>query len=155
MYPQAATESETLLAVGDLDYGSIPKGAENAYVKLPESRRELKRVIEAFGGNNSQGLSGSEATAKEIMARLSKVQYAHFATHGYFDALHLTEERKREQEQLKLNLLGQDHHRGGAAKNPLGFVGLALTGANDPKANGIFTGLNIVDLPLEKLRLCV
>jgi CHAT domain-containing protein len=45
------------------------------------------------------------------------------------------------------------------SKHPLGYVGLALAGANDPaKAGpdgGILTGLGIVDLPLEKLRLCV
>jgi hypothetical protein len=45
------------------------------------------------------------------------------------------------------------------ARNPLGYVGLALAGANDTKAagpeGGILTGLGIVDLRLEELRLCV
>src|SRR5439155_24338046 len=40
-------------------------------------------------------------------------------------------------------------------QHPLGYVGLALSGANDPKIGGILTGLGIVDLPLENLRLCV
>jgi CHAT domain-containing protein len=45
------------------------------------------------------------------------------------------------------------------SKHPLGYVGLALAGANDPASagpdGGILTGLGIIDLPLEKLRLCV
>jgi CHAT domain-containing protein len=43
----------------------------------------------------------------------------------------------------------------GLRQHPLGYVGLALAGANDSKADGILTGLGIVDLPLEKLHLCM
>src|SRR5262249_33504838 len=43
-------------------------------------------------------------------------------------------------------------------QHPLGYVGLALSGANDPttaEEGGILTGLGIVDLRLEQMRLCV
>jgi CHAT domain-containing protein len=48
---------------------------------------------------------------------------------------------------------------GVGVRNPAGYVGLVLAGANDPKSagadGGILTGLSVVDLPLEGLRLCV
>jgi CHAT domain-containing protein len=45
-----------------------------------------------------------------------------------------------------------------AARNPLGFVGLVLAGGNDPSradGGGVLTGLDILELPLGKMRLCV
>jgi CHAT domain-containing protein len=54
----------------------------------------------------------------------------------------------------------EDHPLAGlGVRNPAGYVGLVLAGANDPDRagpdGGILTGLSVVDLPLEGLRLCV
>ena len=47
-----------------------------------------------------------------------------------------------------------DAPRIGAGRHPLAFTGLALAGANSPAkpGDGILTGLDIVELPLEGLR---
>src|SRR5262249_26304370 len=105
---------------------------------------------------------GATATPAALKERLPKVRYAHLATHGYFDEFNLTAERRRAREQLEKWAYHADQPTarvGLGAKNPLGYVGLVLAGANAPtKAGpngGILTGLGIVDLRLEGLRLCV
>ena len=114
-----------------------------------------------FGQKNSDGLSGDAATAQAVRERLPKVRYAHFATHGYFNEKELTEERERLWKSLetwafqdKGSVLG-----GAGLRNPAVYTGLVFAGANAPKENdkdrGILTGLNILDIPLENLRLCV
>jgi len=114
-----------------------------------------------FGQKNSDGLSGDAATAQAVRERLPKVRYAHFATHGYFNEKELTEERERLWKSLetwafqdKGSVLG-----GAGLRNPAVYTGLVFAGANAPKEDdldrGILTGLNILDIPLEDLRLCV
>jgi CHAT domain-containing protein len=121
---------------------------------------ELKRVLEAFGQGPGDGLSGSVASTAAVRQRLANARYAHFATHGYFDAPSLTAESKRLQDYLEKWTLRADNALAGVGgRNPAGYVGLVLAGANDPKNagpdGGILTGLGVVDLPLEGLRLCV
>src|SRR5262249_39985973 len=73
-------------------------------------------------------------------------RYVHLATHGEFKADEFAAEQKRAAKALDLRLLG-DETRKIATKNPLGYVGLVL-------ANGeIMSGLSIIDLPLEDLKL--
>src|SRR5262249_34548055 len=102
-------------------------------------------------------LDGERATPDRLTADLPRARYAHLATHGFFATEELAAEKARERE------LVRDWHEGGvterrtAPQNPLGFVGLALAGANAPTAQntGIVTGLTVADLPLEGLDLCV
>jgi CHAT domain-containing protein len=119
----------------------------------------LKRVLEGFAGE-SDALAGEAATTDAVRDRLARARYAHFATHGYFDQAALSAERKRLKDYLEhWALQAEGHNVGVAAPNPAGYVGLALAGANDPSKagadGGILTGLSVVDLPLEGLRLCV
>ncbi|HEX5270061.1 MAG TPA: CHAT domain-containing protein, partial [Gemmataceae bacterium] len=153
---------ETLLVAGGIDYGRPPAGTKAAYATLAETDRELKRVLEAFGAADSAGLRRGEATPAALRERLAKARYAHLATHGYFDQDGLAAERRRTREQLErwtFNPEQATQRTGLGAKHPLGYVGLALAGANDPAHagpdGGILTGLGIVDLRLEDLRLCV
>jgi CHAT domain-containing protein len=119
-------------------------------------------VLEAFGAAGDAGLRQGAATPAALKERLARARYAHLATHGYFDQDGLTAERKRIQEQMQKWAFRADEPTqrvGLGVKHPLGYVGLALAGANDPTNagpdGGILTGLGIVHLPLEKLRLCV
>jgi CHAT domain-containing protein/tetratricopeptide (TPR) repeat protein len=154
LYPQKTNTADTLVAAGAIDYGQPPDGHKTPYASLAETDRELRRVLEAFGAANA--LHGAAATPAELRQRLPQARYAHIATHGYFDADAVTAEQRFLRKQLETLHLGESRsERVGLRQHPLGYVGLALAGANDPKADGILTGLGIVDLPLEKLRLCV
>jgi CHAT domain-containing protein/tetratricopeptide (TPR) repeat protein len=166
LYPQnkdvfgEKASGHTLVAVGAIDYGPARHGAKAGYPPLPESSRELQRVLEAFGAGAEQSLRQDRATPAELRERLAKAHYAHLATHGYFDEAGLHAEYQRVQQQLgqwayRANRMSE---RVGVAQHPLAFVGLALSGANDPATapeGGLVTGLGIVDLPLKELRLCV
>jgi len=161
LFPQKESAGrDTLVAAGAIDYGPAPSGTNAEYGRLAESGRELKRVLEAFGASEESGLSQGRATPALLKERLSKARYAHFATHGYFDQAGVSAERQYVQKQLEKWQFGleRETERVGVKQHPLGYVGLALAGANDPKSaadGGILTGLGIVDLPLEHLRLCV
>jgi CHAT domain-containing protein/Tfp pilus assembly protein PilF len=157
--PREPTGPDTLVAAGAIDYGQPPPGRKAEYLPLPETGRELRRVLDAFG--STEELRGPAATPARLIQRLPQARWAHLATHGYFDQAGLRAERKSIQEQLAKWQPGVERstERVGVRQHPLGYVGLALAGANDPGSSGpgggILTGLGIVDLPLEDLRLCV
>jgi CHAT domain-containing protein/Tfp pilus assembly protein PilF len=157
--PKPGTSPGRMLAVGDVAYGKSA-AAKVMYPALAGTGREIERVLEAFGPDHGDRLAGAVATAAAVRDRLPKARYAHLATHGYFDQAALAAERKRLKEYLeKWEFQAEGHSVGVAAPNPAGYVGLALAGANDPTTagpdGGILTGLAVVDLPLENLRLCV
>jgi CHAT domain-containing protein/tetratricopeptide (TPR) repeat protein len=161
LYPgKAGAAPDRVLAVGDVAYGRPAGPGQTKYQALAGTGREMKRVLEAFGQQASDGLVGDAATTAAVRERLPKVRYAHFATHGYFDAKSLSAERQRLKDYLDKWTLHEDSQRPGLGlHNPAGYVGLVLAGANDPSKagpdGGILTGLGVVDLPLEGLRLCV
>src|SRR5262249_17865506 len=72
--------------------------------------------------------------------------FAHFATHGFFDADTFAQEKKREDEVMKNRLFGEEKFRV-VKKNPMGFVGMVLSNGE------ILTGLSLIDQPLENLKL--
>jgi CHAT domain-containing protein/Tfp pilus assembly protein PilF len=149
----AAAAGADLLAVGAVDYG--PKG-KAGYDSLPATERELGRVLESFGLSPTAGLAGKEATRARLLERLPAADFAHLATHGYFDEEALTAEQKRFRAQFQKWDLGRSAEGLEVApRDPLGFVGLVLAGANEAGTAGLVTGLDVVDLPLERLRLCV
>jgi CHAT domain-containing protein len=116
--------------------------------------------LEAFGRESSDGLSRTAATTAAVRQSLTSARYAHFATHDYFDEQSLAAERQRLKDYVDKWTFQADRPPAGAGlRNPAGYVGLVLAGANDPQSagadGGILTGLNVVDMPLEGLRLCV
>src|SRR5262249_9048286 len=162
LYPPPPSQApDRILAIGDVAYGQRGELSKTEYKALPGTGRGLKRVLEAFGQKEEEGLAGDAASAAAVRDKLEGMRYAHFATHGYFDAQGLAEERRRLKKYLEDWSLGAEVQQrpGLGLRNPAGYVGLVLTGANDPaKAGpegGILTGLGVVDLPLEQLRLCV
>jgi CHAT domain-containing protein/Tfp pilus assembly protein PilF len=150
---------EALLAVGAVEFGKAPAG-KKGYEPLPETGRELKRVQEAFAAPAEGCLRGGKATTVAVLHRLPNATVAHLATHGYFDQDALLAEHRRATEQRKRWTFQESgtQRAGLGAANPLGYVGLALAGASDPsKADrgGVITGLDLLELDLSKLRLCV
>src|SRR5262249_61544182 len=85
LYPPKPSEApDRVLAVGAVAYGRSAN-PKSDYAALPGTGRELKRVLEAFGQQDHDGLSGDDATADAVRTQLPKARYAHFATHGYFN----------------------------------------------------------------------
>jgi CHAT domain-containing protein len=138
-FPRTFSGPESLLTLGGVEYGP------GVWPALPGTAVETKAIAELAPGN-VEALSKTDATAARLTERLPQARFAHFATHGEFQAEALAAERKRAAEALASGQLGDDSRKI-AAKNPLGYVGLVL-------ANGeIMSGLSIVDLPLENLQL--
>ena len=162
LYPPPPSDApDRVLAVGAVAYGKGMVPSEREYPLLAGTAAEQQRVLEAFGQEARDGLSGAAATTRAVREHLTQVRYAHLATHGYFDAQSLNAERARLQKYLQQEPLSVPDSplAGLGLRNPAGYVGLVLAGANDPARagpdGGILTGLGIVDLPLENLRLCV
>jgi CHAT domain-containing protein/tetratricopeptide (TPR) repeat protein len=137
--PRESDVAKSLLEFGDVDYG------ESQWTKLPGTKRELE-IIAAVAPGEKEMVRGTNATAKKLSGSLPNVRYAHLATHGYFNAAELAAEKVRLEQSLT-DRLGTFQKSTVVVKNRLGFTGLVL-------ANGeILTGLTIVDMPLEKLKL--
>jgi CHAT domain-containing protein/Tfp pilus assembly protein PilF len=152
-------KDKLLLALGEVSFGTAPS-RRKGYAPLPETGRELRRVLEAFAARPDAALRGEGATARALLDRLPGARVAHLATHAYYDEKALQEEYERERKARETWTFQErgSERAGLGARNPLGFVGLALAGANDPSkavGSGIVTGLDILELPLEKLHLCV
>jgi CHAT domain-containing protein/uncharacterized glyoxalase superfamily protein PhnB len=138
-FPRTFTSPKALLTLGDVDYG---RGRWDA---LPGTRVEVD-ALRPLAPVSPTTLTGANATPLALALALGKVRYAHLATHGEFQAEALAAEKQRAALARATRQLG-DESRNVAAKNPLGYVGLVL-------ANGeIMSGLSIVDLPLENLKL--
>jgi CHAT domain-containing protein/Tfp pilus assembly protein PilF len=135
-YPPKYDTVESVLALGQVAYHSA------AWPDLPATATELK----ALAVRAPVLLTADTATPARVRAELPKARYAHFATHGYFDADTLKVERKRFEEAAKNRRFG-DEVRPVAVSNPLGYVGLVLAGGE------VLSGLALVDLSLENLRL--
>src|SRR5262249_30763393 len=119
----------SLLALGGVRYGD---GRPWAF--LEGTAAEVGQ-IEAVKGPPASltRLGGAEADAVRLAAALSKVRYAHLATHGFFDAEAVSAETRKQQvyrERLEGYEFreGQTFGRAGGAgrRNPLGYVGLVL-----------------------------
>jgi CHAT domain-containing protein/Tfp pilus assembly protein PilF len=139
--PPKQTGADTVLALGDVTYGTP------AWPALPGTRLEIE-ALAPLAPAAVVTLSKTKATAALLAETLPTVRYAHIATHGEFRAAELAAEKKREQEALASwrEGLGAEGRRV-AARNPQGYVGLVL-------ANGeLLTGLRLLDLPLDNLKL--
>ncbi len=150
--PPVDDPAPRLLALGDVDFGP------GAFKPLGETDRELNRVADAFPVRAV--LRGNKATVPALRQHLPTARVAHLATHAYYDQKALDEEyaRIRKQRETWQFTPAGTERVGLGARNPLAFAGLVLAGGNDPtKADGggILTGLDILELPLNKMHLCV
>ncbi|HEV3144657.1 MAG TPA: CHAT domain-containing tetratricopeptide repeat protein [Gemmataceae bacterium] len=129
------------LLLGDVNYGTAKWPA------LPGTAREIS-ALQSIRAENCKKLTKADATSKQLTEILPATRYAHLATHGLFAENELTAENRREQDAVRnWQFTEWSLQRPVAAKNPLAFTGLVL-------ANGeVLTGLSLIDLPLENLRL--
>jgi CHAT domain-containing protein len=162
----------SLLVVGNVDYdktGTVaradkvghrgaPLGIRREWVALPATFGETAAVSESFRGLFEGGrvtaLRKKEATKAKVRDVLTKVRYAHLATHGFFA-----------QESIKSALGGEQKadaffgREGVTGWHPLLLSGVVLTGANkEPKEgqeDGILTALEVSEMQLPKLELVV
>jgi CHAT domain-containing protein/tetratricopeptide (TPR) repeat protein len=138
-YPREDRGAGAPLLVGGIDYNS------KTWPGLPGTLAEVT-ALAALAPTPATTLTKSEATAARLTEALSNARCAHVATHGYFDAETLSAEHRRAAGAAASRQPGEEARRD-AAKNPLAFTGLVL-------ANGaVLSGLSIVDLQLENLRL--
>ncbi len=153
----------TVLTVGGVDFGKAPEG-RHEHKALPGTDREVRRVLDAFALPHERNLGGKSATVAAVLERLPQANVAHLATHGEFREDELNREYKRIEEFHQRMRQGWQPSAEGtqrvglAVQNPLAFVGVVLAGGNDQgKAadGGILTGLQILEQPLARMRLCV
>jgi CHAT domain-containing protein/Tfp pilus assembly protein PilF len=156
--PQYAKEQERVVALGAVHYGLAKAGG---YAPLPGTAAELKQVRALAGPRPTVTLEQDQATWAKLKELMPTARYVHLATHGFFDAPALRDERKRLEQQQKAWKFDRERFTprvGFGTRSPLSYTGLALAGANDAKPGadpGIVTGEALVELPLEGLRLCV
>jgi CHAT domain-containing protein/Tfp pilus assembly protein PilF len=147
--------TETVLALGAVDYG--PAQA-SGYAPLAGTAAEVRQVTGLAGARANVTLEGDRATWTHLKEALPKARYAHLATHGFFNAKALLEENQRLQQQRKSWEFAVDRTTervGFGVRSPLSYTGLVLAGANQAAEGAIVTGEALVELPLERLRLCV
>jgi CHAT domain-containing protein/Tfp pilus assembly protein PilF len=138
-YPREPSTAQAAVLVGGVDYNS------KTWPDLPGTTAELT-TLTPLAPQAPTLVTKADATPKRLAELLPAARYAHLATHGYFDAETLTAEKQRAAQALKSRQFG-DETRRVAGKNPLGFTGVVLSGGE------IMSGLSIVDLPLENLKL--
>jgi CHAT domain-containing protein/tetratricopeptide (TPR) repeat protein len=159
---RAPRRGDSVVVYGGVDYAPATLGK---WPKLPGTERERQCVCAlAATALETRPLcrSGRAASTAQLLADLPKARYAHLATHGFFAAEQLSEERRRLLGQLKTweYRPGQvTQGVGVGVRSPLAYTGLVLAGANVPDRvgadGGVVTGEALVELPLEGLRLCV
>jgi tetratricopeptide (TPR) repeat protein len=153
--PSHAVGRERILGLGDVAYGTAEAPA---YAPLPGTAAELAKLQELAGPRDVVLLRQGEARWDKLQQGLAQSRYAHLATHGYYGEKALGLERQRLARQWQDWQPGQARSAlGHGARSPLGFIGLALAGANRPQGEvpSIVTGEQLLELPLEELRLCV
>ena len=138
--PRPFDRAGEFLAVGRVDYGS------SGWPALAGTERELA-ALAALPIARRAALTKGDALPKRLTDALPRAGCAHLATHGFFSEKDLLAERRRADEARGTWQLGGSVPRAVAARNPLGFTGLVLAQGE------VLTGLALVDLPLENLRL--
>lgn len=138
-HPHQAKGANSLLTVGDIDYG------KTEWPALPGAKAEID-ALQSLAPAKRLTLVGAQATPKALVAALARVQYAHLATHGEFQAESLAAERKRTDAAQTERSFGS-RAAAVASKNPAGYVGLVLSGGE------VMSGLSIVDQDLRNTKL--
>jgi CHAT domain-containing protein/Flp pilus assembly protein TadD len=160
LYPAKPTDGPgRLLAVGGVTYGDDPR-PKQGYPALPGSAAEVRQILALAGERPKESLEEGAATVDALVRELPRARSAHLATHGFFKEAAYRQEVERVRKQREawaFNPLQMTERVGIAARSPLGFTGLVLAGANQPKEgdSGILTGEGLVELPLEGLDLVV
>jgi CHAT domain-containing protein len=175
-HPAPQKKAGVLLALGGVRYDRDPRPPRQAIKDLPALRsprrggkagpwpylpgtaHELDQLADLAGRRRPPPrvlrLSGTRASAAEVLAHLPQARWAHLATHGFF-AAPKSAVRKHLYDRRDFLLGVGMERRGAAARSPLALSGLVLAGANQKGSGGILTAEVIVGLNLSGLELAV
>lgn len=167
------SKDSTIMLVGDVNYGSLPKRDtpdllrfQNrrllgglSFGKLPETRVELSRINEMF--NDALELTQDQATEAEFEINLPGRQILHIATHGFFRS----PEKFRSTLPVpnKAQFVEAEQRLEFALQNPNLLSGLAFAGANRAREipveksgnDGVLYSDEIALLPMNGVELSV
>jgi CHAT domain-containing protein/tetratricopeptide (TPR) repeat protein len=181
-----ATPDGRMVLVGGVDYDQkteedegIPNQAEaraaprlrlgTSWGPLPGTQKEIQAVAELWGDLRPLTLlSGGEATKTRVWKELSKSQYVHLATHGFFEDPGegaTGSESAANDYILNLGSLAPANWASPSVRNPLLLSGIVLSGANEAvtelnsgrntTSNAILTAEETADLDLNATQLVV
>ncbi|MBL8860807.1 MAG: CHAT domain-containing protein [Planctomycetes bacterium] len=159
-----------VLALGAPEFGAAREPAgpgfgastgPGVFVRLPEAEREVRAIVDLWhdAGVPARALVGADASEAGLRGALSGVRILHVATHGFAEgstaplgARGLASEAPGPlwSEPLRLEL----------SRRHLGRSALALAGANsavahDPRADGLLSDAEVLELDLAGLDLAV
>lgn len=156
--PKAGPAS--LLAVGGVDYDARRPGPAvkpaTKWAALPATAAEAKdaadRFRAAFPKAPITSLTGAKADKNATRNALTKVRFAHLATHGFFDPPWMKEAKRPDG-----RADGLFHRVGITGWHPGLLSGLVFAGANRPSRddNGLLTAMEAAELDLSGLELAV
>lgn len=155
--PPEPKDAGRALLVGGVKYGDT----DQPWSFLRGSVLEIDEILNVAGKRLAvESLRAEKATTNKVKELLPQVRYAHFATHGFFDALGSARDTERVQAIYDDRRAGAPSLLGGPGKwNPLVYTGLACAGVNAPAAagldEGVLPGEVIADLRLDQLNLAV
>jgi CHAT domain-containing protein len=175
---RSPTVAESLLLVGDVEYGGSPGRADilasrsaprsqslHSFRKLEHSAAEIASIRDSFEQRFDHGsvrfLRKEKATESAFREQAPKFRWLHLATHGFYDPPELRELRSAQLAHEKGDLRHGLFERGGIAGYNLGLLsGLALAGANRQTVNpgeddGILTALEVSALDLSGVEMAV
>jgi CHAT domain-containing protein len=150
--------SDSLLLVGDVDFGRAPDGVRPRFSPLSSGAKMIGRFRELDPNHLLEPLEGNKATLAQFRQAMAEARLAYVATHGFFDKEGWELEQKSWDQALKgfqpgglLPLVGLGR------RSPMSYTGLALSMGNrlQPTEPGIVTGDMIAELRLENLKLAV
>ena len=120
---------------------------------------EIDELLTVAGSRlKTEQLRGEKATTAKVRELLPQARFAHFATHGFFDAAGAARDTNRVQDLYDDRRAGAPALLVGPGKwNPLLYTGLVFAGANTPvaasKDGGVLPGEVIPELRLDQLYL--
>ncbi len=145
------------LLVGGVKYGDN----DQPWNSLRGSVLEIDELLTVAGSRlKTEQLRGEKATTAKVRELLPQARFAHFATHGFFDAAGAARDTNRVQDLYDDRRAGAPALLVGPGKwNPLLYTGLVFAGANTPvaasKDGGVLPGEVIPELRLDQLYLVV
>jgi len=177
--PASGSPKESLLLVGDVDYGAetavadarsgtsreaaVPagQGEKISWPRLPGSKTEVLAIRDTFrryAPDAAVGLlQAGQASEAAVRQEAPKHRYLHVATHGFFADPRLRSALLPEEKTLLET--GQFGQEGFIGFHPGLLSGLVLAGANRPVQaghdDGILTALEVAELDLQNVELAV
>lgn len=174
--PHVPGENDSLLLVGDVDFGAPSAGGEvtdarraaaprggamSTYRPLPGTQGEILVVRDLFEQRFPAGqtrmLRKAQATEEALRQFAPSARYLHLATHGFFAPPELRSVFARTSGVAETSELFS--RQGVAGWNPGLLSGLVLAGANQPpqpgQDDGILTALEVAEMDLTRVELAV